>query len=50
MKRRQIFFHYVQVRPANPASNDPEQDVSGFKRGPGNVRDLKERRRRYAPG
>jgi hypothetical protein len=46
MKRRQISFHDVQVSPTNPASTDPQQDMPTLELGPGNIRDLKERRSR----
>jgi hypothetical protein len=39
-KRRQISFHDVQVSAAYSTSNDPKQDMSGFKLWTGNILDL----------
>jgi hypothetical protein len=41
-KCRQISFHDVQISAANPAGDNPKQDVAAFKAWTGDVLDLKE--------
>jgi hypothetical protein len=46
-KCRQISFHNVQISAANPAGDNPKQDVPGLKLWTGDFRDLKKRSRRF---
>jgi hypothetical protein len=47
LHRRQISLDDVQVSAANSASNNSEQDMSGFKPWPGDIFNLKERPGRF---
>ena len=46
-KCRKISFHNVQISAANPAGDNPKQDVPGLKLWTGDFLDLKKRSRRF---